>query len=100
MFRKRLAAFSDSMLEGLLAAIVLVCSIAPFAPLFIFPLRDISDAARCRGRIYQDPVTSTLHARSGAYLDERDPWRKVVICGDKAYPLMSGEVPETAFPPP
>jgi len=88
------------MIEGLLAAIVLVCSLALFAPLFLLPLRDISDAARCRGRIYQDPVTSTLHTMAGAYIDERDPWRKVVVCGGKTYPLVAAELPGTAFPRP
>jgi hypothetical protein len=82
-FRKRLPALPAAMVEGLLATIVLVASIALFAPLFIFPLRDISEAARCRARIYQDPMTSTLHTQLGAYLDEPDPWRKVVICGGK-----------------
>jgi hypothetical protein len=65
---------------------------ALFLPLFILPARDISEAARCRGRVYQDPVTSTLRTRPGAYLDERDPWRKVVICGDRHYPLLSNVV--------
>ena len=66
--------------DALLIALMLVGSLALFAPVFVFPLRSFRDAASCRSRVYVDPITSRMQTMEGAFLDARDTLHPVLRC--------------------
>jgi hypothetical protein len=82
--------------DALLIALMLVGSLALFAPVFIFPLRSFRDAASCRSRVYLDPITSRMQTMQGASIDASDALHPILRCGGQSYRLLPNHFPREA----
>lgn len=83
----------DRFSDTLLIALMLVGSVALFAPVSVFPLQSFHDVASCRSRVYRDPITSRMQTMQGASLDASDALHPVLRCQGQSYPMLPDHFP-------
>jgi hypothetical protein len=86
--------------DALILAVILLCSVALIAPLFILPMRSFHDAASCRSVIDADPLANGIQTTRKFYVIGAEQLHKASGCERDSHRLFPhGVRSDEAFEP-